>query len=360
MNEEMYEEEDDDLPLQYRRLASHFHTGNPGFNDKLTAYLSTHVAMRSMVEQSVARSYSIYPNAPQFANQSIYPSPMLTPQTQQQPQPLPQAHNAAMYRQAPYPMPRPPQPNLPPGQRNRSASIATLPPRDLSGSTLNSPMVQSDESRRMSIPAVPTYTTTSSPIQIRTPTSGPSTAASPQRPTLPPESFHRHSYSYQAQQQQQQQPQPQQQPHNQPQSQYSSDDMSAFNNLSPFTTQLPAEAQGLLGSTLDYSDPFSSRMMVGSGNLPGNYYNFGNQSPLQTSNIGEQQTHPSLDGLRSTLAPSVLDTHLSVDYGQSSNFFNDALPDSKGVTPAEMSGDEGGWEFINDTWDDLPSSQNSP
>src|ERR1019366_8143854 len=32
-NEEMYEEEDDDLPLQYRHLTAHLRTGNPDFNN---------------------------------------------------------------------------------------------------------------------------------------------------------------------------------------------------------------------------------------------------------------------------------------------------------------------------------------
>src|SRR3984957_20785659 len=47
INEEMYEEEDDDLPLQYRRLTAHLQTNSVDFNRRLEAYLTNQVAMRS-------------------------------------------------------------------------------------------------------------------------------------------------------------------------------------------------------------------------------------------------------------------------------------------------------------------------
>jgi hypothetical protein len=39
INEEMYEEEDDDLPTQYQRLNAHLHTSSVIFNKKLTTTL---------------------------------------------------------------------------------------------------------------------------------------------------------------------------------------------------------------------------------------------------------------------------------------------------------------------------------
>jgi len=84
MDEEMYEEEDDGLPRQYRQLAAHLQTGNPDFNSRLEAYLTANVAMRSALERSISNSYAQqgqqYPT--QYAG--IYPSPMLGHQQYQQ------------------------------------------------------------------------------------------------------------------------------------------------------------------------------------------------------------------------------------------------------------------------------------
>ena len=82
INEEMYEEEDDDLPMQYRRLTAHLQTGSVDFNRRLAAYLTNQVAMRSAVEQMSNPAYGQqYTNAPSFAQSrnSMYPSPMAPP-----------------------------------------------------------------------------------------------------------------------------------------------------------------------------------------------------------------------------------------------------------------------------------------
>lgn len=57
VNEEMYEEEDDDLPMQYRRLTAHMNTNSSDFNRRLAAYLTNHVAMRSALDQAISSSY---------------------------------------------------------------------------------------------------------------------------------------------------------------------------------------------------------------------------------------------------------------------------------------------------------------
>lgn len=57
VNEEMYEEEDDDLPMQYRRLTAHMNTNSADFNRRLAAYLTNHVAMRSALDQAISSSY---------------------------------------------------------------------------------------------------------------------------------------------------------------------------------------------------------------------------------------------------------------------------------------------------------------
>ncbi|KAF3005597.1 hypothetical protein E8E13_000953 [Curvularia kusanoi] len=48
INNEMYEEEDDDLPTQYQRLNAHLHTSSVVFNKKLHDYIATQHGIRSM------------------------------------------------------------------------------------------------------------------------------------------------------------------------------------------------------------------------------------------------------------------------------------------------------------------------
>ena len=113
VNEEMYEEEDDDLPSQYRRLTAHLHTNSPDFNERLQSYLTNHVAMRIALREAISGNFSNhYPNAPQFAhNSSMFPSPINTQmfgQQSQQPMQSPSAISPSTphpYRQTPYPMP---------------------------------------------------------------------------------------------------------------------------------------------------------------------------------------------------------------------------------------------------------------
>lgn len=63
--EEMYEEEDDDLPRHYRALTAHLHTNSPDMNSRLSAYLTGQVAMASMARQKeVDRLFAEnFPNA---------------------------------------------------------------------------------------------------------------------------------------------------------------------------------------------------------------------------------------------------------------------------------------------------------
>ena len=67
INEEMYEEEDDDLPLQYRRLTNHLQTGSSDFNRRLAVYLTNQVAMRHAMEHMSGNHYlQQYPGNPQY------------------------------------------------------------------------------------------------------------------------------------------------------------------------------------------------------------------------------------------------------------------------------------------------------
>lgn len=76
----MYEEEEDDLPHQYRCLTAHLHSQSTDFNHRLSDYLTNHVAMRSALEGALRDSYatqaaqqagqlpSSYPNAASMMN----------------------------------------------------------------------------------------------------------------------------------------------------------------------------------------------------------------------------------------------------------------------------------------------------
>ena len=148
VNEEMYEEEDDDLPQQYRRLTAHLQTGSADFNRRLAAYLTNHVAMRSALDQAITNSYAQqYPNAPQFAhnNQAMFPSPFMPhgmpagmpPQLQPMSQPPRITQPSSQpYRQSPYPMPGAP------GYRPHSHKLSTSISKtlDLPGYSQSSPV----------------------------------------------------------------------------------------------------------------------------------------------------------------------------------------------------------------------------
>ncbi|KAK6442729.1 hypothetical protein LTR95_001045 [Oleoguttula sp. CCFEE 5521] len=105
----MYEEEDDDLPMQYRRLTAHLQIQNADFDRRLAAYLTNHVAMRSALGQAVSDAWqnNQFNNISQLMNpkmmqmpmqgqtaqqqQHAFNNPMMPPQQQQQPQPQPTA-----------------------------------------------------------------------------------------------------------------------------------------------------------------------------------------------------------------------------------------------------------------------------
>ena len=246
----MYEEEDDDLPIQYRRLTAHLQTQSPDFNRRLAAYLTNHVAMRSALEDSITSSYAQqYPNAPQFAhNHSVFQSPLM----QQSPM---QSPTSNQHRSAPYPTSGSPNYRGGPFTHGRSASIAT--PQELHQQTDPArdvqPQNQANFNRRMSMP-----------------------------PAQPTSTGHGNTSQDQGQQNMLQ------------------------SDFTPFSTALPMESQMFLGSALDPNDPMTSMLMAGSENMP--QYN-----PLSANDAlspnKSRHLHPSFDGLSSTLAPSALDKY---------------------------------------------------
>lgn len=294
VNEEMYEEEDDDLPMQYRRLTAHLQTGSADFNRRLSAYLTNHVAMRSALDQAITNSYAQqYPNAPQFAHnhQSMYPSPFMG-------QNMPQQQSPQSYVQPPYNLATG-TPSYRPLHHFRSASIPG--PHETPGYGQNvhsSSPVQGPnhpDQRRMSMPAK----SVSPPGSAHTPifpSSRPtlqqaSSSYSGNHPTSPHYATKQDS---QSPGQMQAPPQPQSLPQQSPPIV-----LGGFQEFGPLTTSLPPESQQLLGGSLDPNDALTSVLMAGSEYMMPSY----NGIPATSKGA----YHSSYDGMSATLAPSALD-----------------------------------------------------
>ena len=242
----MYEEEDDDLPLQYRRLTAHLQTGSADFNRRLAAYLTNQVAMRSAMEHMVNSSYQ-YPGQYQ-QNPNMFQSPML-PQHSGPQSPM------ANYRHNPYPSPH-------------DANFRAMHGRAYSTATVNqsqsTPSANGVDHRRMSTPA--TLQPGSTPIKTEDVKSDPDYARQTQSATMasfPP----------------------------------------FLQNQSPFTTSLPPESQQMLGPALGHNDPFSAMLMQGSDQYNSNpYYPWNGM----THGVKGMPVHPSAYGMSTTLAPAAL------------------------------------------------------
>lgn len=251
INEEMYEEEDDDLPMQYRRLTAHLQTGSADFNRRLAAYLTNQVAMRSAMEQMVQNSYGQqYSNIPYQHNSNAFPSPMLPPQNiMQSPQPT--------YRPGPYPNPH--HSNFR-SNHGRALSMASIPNQN-QGSTSPPTTNQTTmaDQRRMSTPA----TINASDVK-------------------PDPEYMR-----------------------QPQSANSFQPL--WQDMGPFTTSLPPESQQMLAHApgFDSNDPSYNMLMRGSDQyISDPYYPWHDMQGA----IKGMPVHPShYPGMSATLAPAALE-----------------------------------------------------
>jgi hypothetical protein len=303
VNEEMYEEEDDDLPMQYRRLTAHLQTGSADFNRRLSAYLTNHVAMRSALDQAITSSYAQqYPNAPQFAHnhQNVFPSPFLAhnlpPHQQQQPQPMPQPFVPAAYNVLTG------TPSYRTVQQMRSASMAgprgnvTLD-QNLSGATpgQGSPQVDQPLPSMPTKPVSPTGSTPTGPsppfMQAQTPLQQSPPQPFSSKQMSPPGSGKGEQASLGPMH-----GLPMQHP---PQQSYG---MLGGYRPFPFTTSLPTETQLMLGPALDPNDPMTSMFMAGSENMIQPFYD-----PMPSAPIKPYPAYSSYDGMSATLAPSALD-----------------------------------------------------
>jgi len=127
MKEEMYEEEEDVVPRQFRLLGAHMRTGNSAMNERFDTYLSNSVAMASI---NMARATEMdrinrlfeqqFPGAAQHLQKSqqqpMYPSPFHIQPTATTSY-YPEHHFSASYT-----------PTHPALNRSRAQSIAQIPP----------------------------------------------------------------------------------------------------------------------------------------------------------------------------------------------------------------------------------------
>lgn len=290
MNEEMYEEEDDDLPAQYRRLTAHLHTQNAQFDRRWQAYLINQVAMRSALGQTMQNGQPnpLFPTGPMSPNMSQmqqmngFQNPMMSPQAFNQ--------SPTNYRQSPYPLPQ----GMRQNGHDRSASIAV--PQQQSDS--NSPVESiKTEERRMSLPAqtrpnlkrsAPSELTMPNMKREQTSTPGPSG-------DMPTAS------------QQQSMPSP---------FTLGSPFNSSFNdNSNPLSMSLPMESRQMLaGAPIDMNDPMMSAMMSNPYTNQSSYAYNPNQKFDYSSN--------NMNGLDQTLVPSNLELNKTTNADMSNTSWN--------------------------------------
>ncbi|KAK4497532.1 hypothetical protein PRZ48_011983 [Zasmidium cellare] len=167
MNEEMYEEEDDDLPMQYRRI----HALNPNFlNGRLSQYLQGQAGVREYLHNAI---YAANQNAQfQQNQQNQFFNPMTDPTSMQPGMMRPQQNFSQGIQgmpQSPYPMQNPMnvmRPNH--NAHHRAASIAT--PQELlafqqqSNANMNPNTPMHMDARRMSVPAAAVSPGVPSPV----------------------------------------------------------------------------------------------------------------------------------------------------------------------------------------------------
>ena len=330
----MYEEEDDDLPMQYRRLTAHLQTQNAAFDRRLHAYLTNHVAMRTALGQAVSDAWQGQPQYPNNGQQQyMNPGMMQMPSAGQQNSMMPpQMYNNShvSYRQSPYPMQDQAQ-SMRASFHSRSTSTATahgLPYQQMtpqSHSGPNSPVEVKIEDRRSPPQAQgvlpntpqsqPSVQQTASPKQLSPSTSrngstanlakGFSTQGSPKQAPTPPQ-YH----------------QPTQRSATFP-SPFNPMAFNSGSNSLPFSGALPMESQQLLaGAPFDMNDPMTSMFMpsqYGTNAATGSsaskqqqpFYSYNPNGKPKSSSSTPPAT---FDGLNQTLAPSSLDTSVGTSY----------------------------------------------
>lgn len=304
MNEEMYEEEDDDLPMQYRRI----NALNPGlaysaFNERVNSYLAGQIGVRNYLHQAIFQAnQNQYAN--QFLNQSLqsnvngFPSGTMSPS----------AMTGPFVGQSPAQWAMPNMSGMQPGQHARSASTPT--DRANHAQTQSEQLHSNFDARRMSIPV----RTTPSP-------SAPSPASQSQNKTP-------HSADPQN-------PSPALQTARIPAHSPSMPSSSRSDQLYPLTTKLPIEAQQLIDGSTAFSHAVHPSMMTAGVPMPStaayNYNpNFAPRKPHGNTPTGLQQTlSPYNMHSQQAVSPpysepqSAMSAPATLDFGFNGDMFSD-------------------------------------
>ncbi|OSS46560.1 hypothetical protein B5807_08576 [Epicoccum nigrum] len=267
INEEMYEEEDDDLPTQYQRLNAHLHTSSVIFNKKLHDYIATQHGVRNMFMSQYANQNPTFGGGGAYGNQlpqqnnaafgqNNWLNPTMVPpqqfnqqmqqnftQSQQAPQQTPQSQGV---RASPYNIPQRP-------THARAASIAVpMNPSAQHGAQMT------QEARRLSLPAQAGADDQSRPALSR------GSSFAQQQPASPALTDGASPMSGQRT------------PQLQAENENSASTLNPMNfafgsqmigGSNPLSMALPAESQQFVGSILDPNDPRTAMFMSGSEHL---------------------------------------------------------------------------------------------
>ena len=261
----MYKGEDDDLPIQYSGLTAPLETNSVDLDRRLTAYLSSQVAMRSAMEQMVKNQHNStrYTDAAQFADQGQYSMSQSPMKNHTMPPTMINPHQFA-------PCLSPHQP----GSRQihvKPNSIAA--PHELLSSRMSqSPIIQnqSQDGRRMPTALLP-QSVHPVPIKAEVINSDADYQRAIQSVTV---------------------------------GQY----LPMYQDIGSFTKSLPPESQQLLVGIMDLNDPFTSSLMAGSRNSLSNpHYPWGKMQGSDKTGQVNQTMYPSHDSVSTIFAPATLD-----------------------------------------------------
>lgn len=326
----MYEEEDDDLPFQYRRmnaqLNSQFPTNSADLSRRLSAYVTNQLAMNAALNQAMGGQYgqqnvmnqSWQQNFPMQQQQQMWQQQMMqqsfNPQMMAPPQMM--QNNANNFRQAPYPTPfQMPQqvfrPNMP--QRTASTQKFNVMPNQVMPQNQHvSPVLGPDEHRRMSAPVQPPSLSSSPGSQAQsngfTQTQRNTSSASlPNLATLPsPAPLPAQSNTIMPTTELKSDPSSQQDMMSQSPFTQGAFPQTANMDMNPLSSMLPPETQMFLGANIGgmpMNGLFNSNMASGMVKTQPFYsYNPNNFAKGRSM-------HPSFDGMNQTLAPGALDTN---------------------------------------------------
>jgi hypothetical protein len=405
VNEEMYEEEDDDLPTQYQRLSAHLHTGSMSFNRRLHDYMATAAGVRNGFMQHYSPTFFQqqfgpsgvqfpHPMGTMFGGQAMLPPQMFNNPTlpgsdsqvyPQSPQAYPQSPQS--FRHAPYPTTRPSQPH------QRSASIPTPHPmqgfqQSMQHANGRMDTPQEEEKRRMSLPphAFEQGSRQVPDSEARPSLSRISTAHSVQQQHTVPQHKSPQNSSPQLLSPHSMSPPnnnrsaatsptvtsgtPAPQSGNTTPTSYYFAPSHQASHTNPLSMSLPPESQQLVGSALDPNDPHTAIFMAGSEHIP---QPFGRGTYTYNPNVSSKSSRPaptsptSGQGIAMNAPSLTMDPTLSLGESMKAGIAMDgaystapssAMPDT--IMPSSMMSSFG-YDFnpLGDSYPDFDTMQNT-